>query len=262
MTVYVNGVAEGTGTHTVVFRAGTGLQVGRDLLADAWTYGSLGSVDDVRVYGRELNAGEVSAVYNGGVSSTTLGVPGALLGSQQATTGEAFTQLSKTSGFNRTTFTNPTTFTLECWFRTKGITGTGHGQTLFSFSAAATGNTATANKDRRLFLDANGYLVFGTASGTSNVAKSTATYLDGQWHHAAATSDPATGIFLYVDGVLAASASYTAPHNFTGYWRWGGDTWDANWLADYFWLGSMDEVAVYGTALSAQRIAVHYQANH
>jgi hypothetical protein len=262
MTMYVNGVAEGAGTHTTAFRAVAGLQVGRALLADTWTYGSAGGVDDVRVYARALNTGEVASVYNGGISSTTLGAPGALQGSLQSSAGEAFTQSMKTSGFNRTKFTNPTTFTLECWFRTNGVNGTGHGQTLFSFSSAATGNTAAPNHDRRLFLDANGYLTFGTASATSNAAKSSATYLDGQWHHVAATSDPTAGIFLYVDGTLAGSASYTTPHNFAGYWRWGGDTWDGNWMADYFWLGSMDEVAVYGTALPAQRIAIHYQANH
>jgi len=261
MSLYVNGVAEGAGTHTVTFDAGGGLQAGRDLLADTWTYGSAGAVDDVRVYARALNAGQVAAVFNGAASSTTLGVPGALKGVQQSSTAEAFGQSAHTSGFNRTQFTNPTTFTVECWFRTKGVSGTGHGQTLFSFSAKAVGNTGTTAKDRRLFLDASGYLTFGTASATSNVAKSTSTYLDGQWHHAAATSDPAKGIYLYVDGVLAGSASYTPPNNFAGYWRWGGDTWDSNWTTDYFWLGSMDEVAVYGTALPAQRIAIHYQAN-
>jgi hypothetical protein len=203
----------------------------------------------------------VAAVYNGGTSSATLGVPGALKGAQQSSPAEAFTQTTHTSGFNRTKFTNPTTFTLECWFRTYGVSGTGHGQTLFSFSSNAVGNTSGVNKDRRLFLDTSGYLTFGTTSATSNVAKSTDTYLDGQWHHVAATSDPANGIFLYVDGVLAGSAAYTAAHNFTGYWRWAGDTWDSTWMTDYFWLGSMDEVAVYGTALPAQRIAVHYQAN-
>lgn len=262
MTVYVNGVAEGTATHTTAFKAGDGLQVGRHLLADTWTYGTAGSVDDVRLYARALHPGQVTAVFNGGVSGTTLGVPGALRGALLSSTGQAFTRPGKTSGFNQTKFTNPTTFTLECWFRTKGVSGAARGQTLFSFSSAATGNTAGPGHDRRLFLDAGGHLSFATGTATSNLAVSSATYLDGQWHHVAATSDPTAGIALYVDGVLAGSAAYTAPNDFAGYWRWGGDTWDSSWPTDYFWLGTMDEVAVYGTALPAPRIAVHYQANH
>lgn len=65
---------------------------------------------------------------------------------------------------------------------------------------------------------------------------------------------------LYVDGELADSGPYLAPGGFTGYWRWGGDAPDAAWPSDYF-LGRIDEVAVYATALPAQRIAVHYHAN-
>lgn len=265
MTLYVDGVAEDTAAHPTTVDAATGLQVGRDLFNNTWTYHTVGSIDDVRVYAWALNPGQVAAVYNGGTSATTLGTAGALQGAQQglqASTGQAFALGGRSSGYNLTRFTDPTTYSLECWFRTRGVSSTGRGQTLFSFSSAATGNTAAPDHDRRLFLDVSGYLVVGTASGTANVAKSAATYADGLWHHVVATVDPVAGLDLYADGVLVGTAAYTAPANFSGYWRWGGDTWDAAWPADYYWLGSMDEVAVYGTVLSAQRIANHYHANH
>lgn len=102
----------------------------------------------------------------------------------------------------------------------------------------------------------------GTSSGTSGTATTTSTYTDGSWHHVVATVSPGTGITLYVDGSLAASARYGAPGNFTGYWRWGGDTWDGSWPADHFWLGQLDEVAIYPTELSATDVAEHYYADH
>jgi hypothetical protein len=155
----------------------------------------------------------------------------------------------------------PTSFTLECWFRTTGYdaaTST-KGVTLLEFGSAPAGNSGT---DRRLYVDASGHLVFGTASGTSGAATTTSSaYLDGRWHHAAATLDPATGLRLYADGALAATAAYSAPGATSGYWRFGGNTWSGNWPADYF-TGDLDEVAVYPAALTAQQVAWHYHADH
>jgi hypothetical protein len=104
-------------------------------------------------------------------------------------------------------------------------------------------------------------VVFGSGSGASGtVQTSGVNYLDGAWHYVAAVLSPGGGMRLYVDGELADSGPYLAPGGFTGYWRWGGDAPDAAWPSDYF-LGRIDEVAVYATALPAQRIAVHYHAN-
>jgi hypothetical protein len=93
--------------------------------------------------------------------------------------------------------------------------------------------------------------------------QSTATYWNNQWHHAVVTVSPANGIRLYADGILIGAAAYTAPRDFTGYWRWGGDTWTpVTWLADYNQYSLLDEVAVYGTELSAQQVSWHFHANH
>ena len=57
---------------------------------------------------------------------------------------------------------------------------------------------------------------------------------------------------LYVDGVLVGTNPQTQAQDYTGYWRVGGDTtWGGN-SSNYF-AGTIDEVAVYSTALTAAR---------
>jgi hypothetical protein len=111
-------------------------------------------------------------------------------------------------------------------------------------------------------MDAAGHVVAGTASGATDVAQTPGSYTDGAWHHVVATVSPGSGIRLYLDGSLAATTAYTAPNSITGYWRLGGDTGDGAWPTDYFWRGELDEVAIYSTELSAERVAVHHHANH
>ena len=269
VTLFVNGVAQTPTTHTSPFTTASPLEVGRVKEFGGWVDGSqpglqwwgtwAGRVDDVQAYRRALTPAEVTAIYNGGNAGTTLGMPGALQGAQQgqsASTALAFSSFARSS-YDPTPYTNPTTYSLECWFRSKGNSS---GQTLISFSNLPDGNTA--QHDRRIFLDTSGHVVAGTASGTTNIAQPPSSYTDGTWHHVVATVSPGNGIRLYLDGGLAATATYTAPHNVTGYWRLGGDTWDGDWPSDYLWQGELDEVAIYSTELSAEQIAVHYHANH
>jgi Concanavalin A-like lectin/glucanases superfamily len=64
--------------------------------------------------------------------------------------------------------------------------------------------------------------VAGTASGATDVAQTPGSYTEGAWHHVVATVSPGNGIRLYLDGALAATSTYTAPHNVTGCPRWAG----------------------------------------
>ena len=90
-----------------------------------------------------------------------------------------------------------------------------------------------------------------------NTITSPTAYNNGQWHQVVATQG-ADGMKLYVDGQLVASNAVTGAQNYTGYWRVGGDrSWNST--SNYF-NGTIDEVAVYPTVLSAQRVAQHYKA--
>ena len=77
-----------------------------------------------------------------------------------------------------------------------------------------------------------------------------------QWSHVVGTYDGATAK-LYINGALVASTTVNAPI-----------THSANSLmigqgpgsTNYTWNGSLDEVALYGSALSAAQILQHYNA--
>ena len=79
---------------------------------------------------------------------------------------------------------------------------------------------------------------------------------------------------LYVDGTMIGTLRTSADRSYTGFWRIGGDRltgwnldfWHSNSQgttepASSYFNGTIGDVAVYPTALSASRVAAHYAAN-
>ena len=264
MQLYVNGALSGTAAFAGAWRGSGVLNIGRRRWDDGYAGAWPGSIDDVRLFRRALGAAEVARVYaDGAQGAYTPGTPGALDGAQQgqqAATAVAFA--GRQNAYRPAALAGPGSFTAETWFCSERPALGPYDGTLINFSPVAAGDTQGADGGRRLLLDTGGNLVFApdtTAAG--RVSSSGTDYLDGRWHHVAVTAAPATGIRLYVDGDLAAATAYVAPPAGTGYWRWGGDGRVNGWTADYF-LGTLDEVAFYPVALSAQQIAWHYHADH
>jgi hypothetical protein len=264
--LYVNGSLQTTVTRTSSWNATGGLSLGRGRWSGANSDWFPGTVDTVRAYQRALSAAQVSALY-GGTDITdvpmTAGVTGALQGAQQgqaSTTAVTFT--GSTNAYNNTLVASPgpTSFTIECWFKTTSTDG----GLLVGFATAQTGPVVTY--DRMIYLDSGNRLTFGTWPGaTTKTVRSPGTYNDSAWHHVAGSLGPA-GLNLYVDGSLIASdPTTTTAGSYAGYWRWGGSTIAGTWpnqpARDYF-TGTMDEVAIYSSQLSDQQIAWHYHANH
>jgi hypothetical protein len=83
---------------------------------------------------------------------------------------------------------------------------------------------------------------------------------DGEWHHVVAVHDGANNLVqLYVDGDLAESETT----NFTGHWISQEEInfgyYNILYVSpDYYFTGTLDEIAVYGRALSPEEIAYHY----
>lgn len=79
---------------------------------------------------------------------------------------------------------------------------------------------------------------------------------DGKWHHLVATWNHAAGTsFLYLDGVLIGRGAWVgagepAAPTLIGVWNGVGN----------YWNGSIDEVAIYHTALTGDRVLAHYLA--
>jgi parallel beta-helix repeat protein len=77
-----------------------------------------------------------------------------------------------------------------------------------------------------------------------------------QWHHVVFSVKEGTNLSLYVDGKLSASASVGALPGFSGTAVIGWS--DATWLSRY--QGSVDEVALYNSALPSSTVHAHYIA--
>jgi signal peptidase I len=166
-----------------------------------------------------------------------------------------------TNGYVTTsaTSTNSTTFSVEAWVKTTSSAG----GRLIGFGDGAAGS-ASASTDCQLYLAPNGKVEFGLNDDNPVAIASASAVNNGAWHYVVGTYSNGTGARLYVDGTLSASATGNAyrPTTFTGRWRAGAEAmsgWPQNPTSNYL-SGTIDEVAVYTTVLSAARVTAHYAA--
>jgi len=147
-------------------------------------------------------------------------------------------------------FGNPRTYSTEAWFKTT----TTRGGKIIGFGNAATG--LSAQYDRQVQMLNDGRVRFAAGAPGAAPIETTGALNDGQWHHVVA-SQGSTGMKLYVDNNLIGSNALKTPQDFTGYWRVGGDNVGGESTSNYF-AGSVDDVAVYDTVLSAASVKDHY----
>jgi hypothetical protein len=151
--------------------------------------------------------------------------------------------------------TPSTNYSVQLWFKT----GTGKGGKLAGLEVAQTGLGSSSN--RSLYMTNDGRLAFGTMSGTAASVTSTKKYNDGAWHMATVTQS-ATGTTLYVDAVRVATNTVASAPAAAGYWRLGGGNLAAwpNQPTNPYFAGSLDEFAVYDTALSSATVTAQFKA--
>ena len=192
-------------------------------------------------------------------SGTTQGAPGPLTG----TTATGFDgQSGAVTAQN--SVTGPQTFSIEGWFKTTTNTG----GKLIGFGNTQTG--MSSNYDRHIYMMNDGQLVFGVWNNATETVETPNVYNDGQWHYVVATYDASnnsgSNLALYVDGRLVGTGNSSSAQGYSGYWRVGGDNlngwnldpWGSNSQGttqpnSYYFNGTMADVAVYPTALSAAR---------
>jgi len=151
----------------------------------------------------------------------------------------------------------PQNFSISVWFKTSSAGGK-----LVGFGASQTGSSGSY--DRHIYMSNSGQLYFGVWPATSpKTINTTTSYADGNWHHAVATLSTTNGANLYVDGALMATdATITSSGAYSGYWRVGYDnlgSW-TNMPTDFYFNGSLDDIAVYKTELTAAQVYTLYGA--
>ena len=113
------------------------------------------------------------------------------------------------------------------------------------------------NNDFGVSLRSDGYVVAGVGGSSNTSIMSASGYDDGTWHHVVFTRTMSSGALrLYVDGGSAvtgtgSTVSLTSPANI----NFGRIQTGSNYFA-----GSLDEVAVYNTVLSATTVTAHHNA--
>nr|WP_232009731.1 LamG domain-containing protein [Actinomyces howellii] len=204
-------------------------------------------------------SGQSGADLIGGATMTVSGKAytrgqAAAIGSGKAI---AFSPSRRSVSFATTTSasTAPGVFSVEAWFQTT----TTSGGVIANFGSSTTGSSTS--KDRMVYMRNDGTLGFMLYPGAVTTIASPRSYNDGSWHHVVATMSPTEGSALYVDGELVGSdATMTRGQAFDGFWRVGGDSVAGVAVAPSsgYFTGSIDEVAVYGTALGLDAVRAHY----
>lgn len=97
-----------------------------------------------------------------------------------------------------------------------------------------------------------GKLVFGNNGAANDIMSNSANWTAGAWYHVACIFDPATGMKMYIDGILQSDTNtYTNPTDtrteITAFGKWG------DYDARYF-NGAMDEVRFWTRALSQSEV--------
>jgi signal peptidase I len=155
---------------------------------------------------------------------------------------------------------DPLTFSAELWFRTT----TTSGGKLIGFESSR--NATSLGFDREAFMRTDGTVVYMGSATTKNLLVSPTALNNGAWHHLVVTSVPSGTLeqsFMYVDGVLVDSGTTNrAATAYIGWWRVGYGTLPTgkDYPASASFTGSVDDVAVYTTQLTAARVAAHYAA--
>lgn len=182
----------------------------------------------------DSSGGARTLTYTG---SPTLGVPGPLTSEASAGVG-----LSAGPYASRayTAALSPAAVTLEAWIW-RDPAGTGE-RVISQCLASSLGYRLVLDASHRLKLYCNASSFYATSALPAST-----------WTHVAATATNGAQV-LYVNGVQVATGalSYSASGTATYYMG-------TNAGAD-LWYGKLAEVAVYGAALSAARVAAHYAA--
>jgi hypothetical protein len=144
---------------------------------------------------------------------------------------------------------------IELWF--KSTQGIGTGAHWWSGAGLVDGEVSGTNDDFGVSLRADGKVAAGVGGPDTTILSSSTGLNDGQWHHVVFTRARSSGALrIYIDGQLEGSGTgptqaLTAATSL----NFGRIQSGTNYYA-----GSLDEIAISTTVLSAGDVLLHYQA--
>ena len=236
--------ANATTTYTATFTPQTATGYSASVLADSpLAYWRLGESSGTSA--ADSSGNNRTGSY---LATPSLGLAGALTGDPSTAVG--FDGSSEYVNVPYTAALNPAQFTVEAWAFVTG--GQNTYRSLVTSRDFAPGNA----RGYLIYAAANNTWQLWTGSGPWNVLEGPAVTLN-QWTHLVATFDGTTAR-LYVNGVLADSAAVGYVQNTLRPLRIASGNTDG--APNYFLPGRVDEVAVYGSALSAARVSAHFTA--
>lgn len=286
--IYVNGRLA-----TTTPSSGNGIDTpaNRDLVIGvlAWdksSYNFNGSIDDLRVYNRALSDGEVESLYSSGATKHSQLSEANLIAHWKFDDGSGTRAEDSTSGENHGTLTNMestdwisgkrggalsfdgqdeyvetatpsmvgTTYSVCAWFKTADDSST---QIIYSERNSANENSIKG----QLYLD-DGLISFITrndSSGNSALAQSSVVVETTTWLHACGVRS-GSNVYVYLNGSQKgtdddAGGTITTNVASIGTYNDAGDFTTHGFLFD----GSIDDVRIYNTALSADDIQTLYR---
>lgn len=219
------------------------LEVRADSPSHWWRLGALQgsySVDQI---------GTSHGLSHGGV---TFGQAGAI--ANDSDTSAAFNGTDGWIDFGSGAVISTMPYSLEFWFKVATISGPGDRYLIAQGTNAATTGPPVAGMSGSDAGDPGKLSVSGvTAPNRLD---------DGAWHHVVYTvaSASAGAANLYVDGVATNGTTAAAPFGSTFQVGAPSQPSGSYLVSRFFWPGSVDEIAIYPTVLSAARVAAHNSA--
>ena len=198
---------------------------------------------------------DAKAINNGTyVNTPTVGVAGAMAGDSNTAV-----QFNGTNQYGTATRQISGDFSIEFWFKSTQDFSNDFGQPHCTYWWQGAGlidaDVSGSANDFGISL-CSGKIIAGVGNPDVNIVTS-ATYNNGAWHHVVFTRTQSSGAMaLYVDGASAGTATGSVNLlNSQATLNFGRSADGVNYFP-----GSLDEIAVYTTALSPAIVAAHYNA--